>query len=145
MPKGNTHRNDFAKWEAHATAMPSHGGTLYYHAHTASPGLAGTSATNECEYDGYARVAVSRDDTGLTICDDDGTPNASGRAYKNAAEITFPECEVGSDAETIVAVSICTSTGQLLRYRDLIVEERVVVNPNDTPRLPAGAAIFAEA
>ncbi len=144
MPKGNTHRNDFVKWEAHGTAMPSHGGTLYFHAHTASPGLAGSSSTNECAYTGYARVAVSRDATGLVICDDDGTPNASGRAYKNDDVLFFPECTGGSP-ETIVAVSICTSGGQILRYRVLDAEQQVVVNPNDTPFLPAGVVIFAEA
>jgi len=145
MPKGNTNRNDFVKWEANAVAMPSHGSTLYFHAHTASPGLAGTSSTNECAYTDYARVAVSRDGAGLAICDDDGTPNASGRAYKNVAEVTFPECNpthVGS--ETIVAVSICTSGGQILRYVILDVAEQVVVNANDTPRIPAGACIFSE-
>jgi hypothetical protein len=106
--------------------------------------LAGSSSTNECDYIGYARVAVSRDSAGLTICDDDGTPNASGRAYKNEEEITFPECTSGT-ADTIVAISVCTSGGQILRYSILEVAEQVVVNPNDTPRIPAGAAIFSEA
>ncbi len=144
MPKGNTARNDAVKWEAHGTAMPTLGSTLYFHAHTASPGLAGSASTNECAYTGYARVAVSRDSAGLTICDDDGTTNASGRAYKNLAEITFPECTAGSP-ETIVAISVCDASGGLRRYAVLDVAEQVVVNPNDTPRIPAGAAIFSEA
>jgi hypothetical protein len=145
MSKSNATENDFVKFVFNGTAMPGYGANLQVNFHTADPGEAGTATTAEPTYTAYAAVNVARDDTGWTICDADGTPNAAGSAAKNAAEITFPECEVGSDAETIVAVSICTSTGQLLRYRDLIVEERVVVNPNDTPRLPAGAAIFAEA
>lgn len=146
MPFGNVTKNDLAKFFAHGTSMPAYGASWYLHLHTASPGGAGTSSTNEAAYDNYTRIAASRDSGGFTICDSDGTVNASGAAFKNAAEITFPECDsafVGS--ETIVAISLCDNAGQIIRYAVLSVDQQIVVNANDTPRIPAGAAIFNHA
>lgn len=142
MAKANTTRNDFVKFIAHGTAMPSYGSTLYFHFHTADPGLAGTSSTNEAAYTGYARVANSRDSAGFTICDPDGTPNANGTAFKNNAEITFPECTGVPDDEVETHVTLCTNSGQILYKATLTASIRV--NNQDTPRIPAGAGIFKE-
>lgn len=142
MAKSNATRNDYVKFIAHGTAMPAYGSTLYFHWHTADPGLVGTSATNEAAYTGYARVPVSRDSAGFTICDPDGTPNASGTAFKNNAEVTFPECTGVSDDEIETHASICNASGQILYKTALTAQIRV--NNLDTPRIPAGAAIFKE-
>lgn len=142
MPKSNATRNDYIKFVALGTAMPSYGATWYVHLHTADPGLTGTSSTSEAAYTSYARVAVSRDISGWTVCDPDGTPNASGTAFKNAAEITFPECTGVSDDEVITHLSICDNSGQIQYSTALGASIRV--NNLDTPRVPAGAAIFKE-
>lgn len=144
MSKGNVTENDFVKFVAHGTAMPAYGGTLYFHFHTADPGEAGTSATSEATYPDYARVAVSRDVSGWTICDADGTPNAAGSAFKNAAEVTFPECNASfsPSTETMTHGSICTSGGQIL-YKGALTTP-IVVGALITPRVVAGGAIFKE-
>lgn len=143
MSKGNVTENDFVKFLAHGTAMPTYGGTLYVHLHTADPGEAGTGATNECAYDDYVRVGVTRDVTGWTICDADGTPNAAGSAFKNAAEVTFPECGSGFvGTETATHGSLCTASGQLL-YKSALTTPIVVAALN-TPRIVPGGAIFKE-
>lgn len=142
MAKSNTTRNDYVKFIALGTAMPAYGANWYMHWHTADPGITGTSATNEAAYTGYTRIAVSRDVAGWTVCDPDGTPNASGTAFKNAAEVTFPECTGVSDDEIITHASICSGSGQIIYKTALTAQIRV--NNLDTPRIPAGAAIFKE-
>lgn len=142
MAKSNATRNDLVKFIANGTAMPSYGATLYWHFHTADPGLTGTSSTNEATYTSYARVAASRDSAGFTVCDPDGTANASGTAFKNTSEVTFPECTGVSDDEIITHASLCTNGGQILYKTALTAQIRV--NNLDTPRIPAGGAIFKE-
>lgn len=142
MPKANVTRNDVVKFFANAVAMPTYGGTIYAHLHTADPTLSGTSSTNEATYTGYARVAIDRSGTGFTICDPDGTTNASGTAFKNAAEITWPECTGVGDDEVETHASLCTASGQILYSAALTASIRVT--NLDTPRAPAGTAIFKE-
>jgi hypothetical protein len=142
MAKSNATRNDLVKFYAHGTAMPAYGSTWYAHLHTADPGLVGTSATNEATYTGYAEVPVSRDSAGWTICDPDGTPNANGTAFKNTAEITWPECTGVSDDEIQTHLSICNAAGQIVYKTALTASIRV--NNQDTPRAPAGTVIFKE-
>lgn len=142
MSKSNTTRNDLVKFMAQSTAMPAYGSTLYVHLHTADPGVSGTSSTSEAAYTSYTRVAVSRDSAGWTICDADGTTNVNGIAFKNTAEITFPECTGVSDDEVITHVSLCTNGGQILYKAALTASIRV--NNQDTPRIPAGALRFIE-
>jgi hypothetical protein len=146
MSKGNTTESDYVKFEANATAMPSYGANLQVNLHTADPGEAGAPATSAADYDGYLAVLVARDAGGWTICDG-GSPynaNANGNAYKNAAQITFPECEAGFvGTQTITHVSTSSpSTGQLLRKTALTVP--IVVGPLVTPLFPAGSLVFAE-
>ena len=146
MSKGNATENDYVKFEANATAMPSYGANLQVNLHTADPGESGTPSSSAASYDGYAAVLVSRDSGGWTICD--GTnpygSNASGNAYKNAAQITFPECDSGYvGTQTITHVSTSSpSTGQILRKTALTVP--IVVGALVTPLFPAGTLVFAE-
>ena len=55
-------------------------GNVYVGLHTADPGEAGTQATSEATYTGYARVAVARTAGGWTV---------AGNAFSNTAAITF--------------------------------------------------------
>jgi hypothetical protein len=143
MSKGNATENDLVKFIAQATAMPSYGASLQVNLHTADPGEAGTATTSAPTYTGYAAVAVSRDASGWTICD--GTnpyaSNASGNAFKNAAEVTFPECTGGTDTLTHASVSV-VATGQIL-YKGALTASLNISNLI-TPRFPAGTLIMAE-
>lgn len=143
MSKGNLTENDFVVFVAHGTAMPSYGATLQVNLHTADPGEAGTDLTNEADYTGYLPVAVSRDSSGWTICD--GTnpyaANASGNGFKNAAEVTFPECTGGSNTITHASVSV-VATGQIL-YKGALTAP-INVSNLITPRFPAGTLIMVE-
>jgi hypothetical protein len=144
MSKGNVTENDLVKFFANGTAMPSYGSTWYMHLHTADPGEAGTSSSSEANYPDYARIAVSRDVAGFTVCDADGTPNASGSAFKNAAEITFIECNASysPSTQTLTHASLCSSTGQII-YKGALTTP-IVVGALNTPRIVAGGAIFKE-
>lgn len=143
MSKGNSTENDLVKFIANAVAFPAYGANLQVNLHIADPGEAGTATTSAATYTGYAPVAVSRDVVGWTICD--GTvpyaANAAGPAFKNAAEITFPECTAGSDTITHVSLSV-VATGQIL-YKAAMTAS-IAVSNLITPRFPAGTIVFVE-
>ena len=73
-------------------------GSLYVSLHTADPGEAGTQATSETSYTGYARVAVARSGAGWTVSGTAPTQVA------NAATITFGTSTVGTPTITHFAV-----------------------------------------
>jgi len=144
MSKSNATENDYIKFVFNATAMPAYGSNLQANLHTADPGEGGIDTTNAPTYTDYSAVAVARDNTGWTVCDTDGTPNASGSAAKNASEITFPECGsgfVGTETLTHGSISV-VSSGQIL-YSGALTQS-IIVSALITPRLPAGTAIFKE-
>ena len=55
-------------------------GSLYVGLHTADPGEAGTQATSEATYTGYARVAVARSAGGWTTSSPAGVGTVSNAA-----------------------------------------------------------------
>lgn len=131
MSKGNTTEADFIAFVFNATAMPSYGSNLYVSLHTADPGEAGTLASNEADYAGYARVSVSRDSGGWTL---------AGNQASNTAEVTFPECTGGSN--TITHVAVGTVGGQILYSGALTAP--IDVSNLITPRFPAGTLVLQE-
>ena len=75
-----------------AGLLPSAGaGNYHVSLHTADPGEAGTMATSECAYTGYARVAVARSGAGWT---------GTGDTVVNDAAVTFGLCTAGSETIT---------------------------------------------
>lgn len=68
---------------------------LYLSLHTADPGEAGTQATNEVTYTGYARVAISRTAGAWSI---------SGGTASPTANIDFPVGTGGSGTATHAAI-----------------------------------------
>ena len=144
MSKSNSTENDFIKFVFNGTAMPSYGATLQLNFHTADPGEGGTATTNEPTPTNYAAQTVPRDNTGWTICDPDGTPNASGSAAKSAVVVVFPEIEsgfVGTETWTHGSVSV-VATGQIL-YSGALTQS-IIVSALSTPRFPAGTVLFRE-
>jgi hypothetical protein len=69
-------------------------GSIFVALHTADPGEAGTQATSEAAYTGYARVAVVRSAAGWTVSGTAPTQVA------NAAVITFGTSTVGTPTIT---------------------------------------------
>lgn len=103
-------------------------GNLYVGLHTADPGEAGTQATSETTYTGYARVAVVRSAGGWTV---------AGNAYSNAAAITFGACTAGTP--TITHFTIGTDSagaGTLLLSGALTAS--LAVSPGITPNFAIG-------
>jgi hypothetical protein len=141
MSKGNATENDWIKFVFNAVALPAYGANLQVNLHTADPGEAGAATTNAPTHTGYAAVSVPRDGSGWTICDSDGTPNASGNSAKNAAEITFPECTGGADTITHASISV-VATGQIL-YKGALTAP-INVSNLITPRFPAGTLVLTE-
>jgi hypothetical protein len=95
MSKSNTFENDLLKLIAHGTtianladnAASSPLTSLFATIHTADPGEAGTQSTNEVAYTGFARQAISRDSSGLTV---------SGNTIVPVDDILFPVAPSGS-------------------------------------------------
>lgn len=144
MSKSNATENDFVKFVFNATAMPSYGASLQVNFHTADPGEAGTATTSAPTPVNYVAQVVTRDNTGWTICDADGTPNASGSAAKTAVNVTFPEIEsgfVGTETWTYGSVSV-VATGQIL-YSGALTQA-IIVSALTTPNFPAGTVLLRE-
>lgn len=144
MSKSNATENDFIKFVFHGTAMPSYGATLQLNFHTADPGEGGTATTAEPTPVNYAPKTLTRDNTGWTICDPDGTPNASGSAAKSAADVLYDEIEsgfVGSEIWTHGSVSV-VATGQILYSGAL--SQPILISALSTPIFPAGTILFKE-
>lgn len=143
MSKSNTHENELLLLEFNNTNAAGIGdatglrgsstaGSFYIAAHTASPGEAGTQATNECAYTGAARTAVARSGSGFTV---------SGNNVQNAAEISLGPCTGGS--ETITHWSMgdeVSGATKLRRYGPIIASGATwlpfTAKTNDTITVP---------
>lgn len=144
MSKSNATENDFIKFVFHGTAMPSYGANLQLNFHTADPGEGGTATANEPTPTAYAPKTVVRDNTGWTLCDPNGTPNAAGSAAKTAVDVIFDEIEggfVGTETWTHGSVSV-VATGQILYSGAL--GQAIIVSALSTPIFPAGTVLFQE-
>ena len=90
---------------------PSTGaGSLFVSLHTADPGSAGTQATNEVAYTGYARSAVTRASGQWTTGN-----GASNATFSNVNPVTFGQDTAGTPVITYFAIGTATSgTGELI-------------------------------
>ena len=110
MSKSNATENDLMKFLFNLVAMPAYGSTLYLSLHTSDPGEGGDQTSNEvtvAAYQGYARVAVSRDAAGWDVVDNEAS---------NKTLVQFPECTGGTGA-TVTHIAIGTQAsgaGQIL-------------------------------
>lgn len=131
-------------------------GSLYVSLHTADPGEAGTQATSEVVYTGYARVAVVRSAGGWTV---------AANQVSNTAAIVFGErTDVGSaDVQWVGVGTDAAGAGKMLaRFpigaaavgkeftaaastdlfrvpgHTLVVDDRVVMSPKPESTFPGG-------
>lgn len=109
-------------------------GSLYIALHTADPGEAGTQATNEATYTGYARVAVARTGSAWTV---------SGNQASNAAVVDFAECTGGSNDITHVSIGVSSSGSTTMLYSGALTTPRTV-SSGSAPRFAIGAIVFQE-
>lgn len=113
--KGDTFENDLLRLIFNATAIAdlaendatSPATTLSVALHTADPGEAGTQATNEATYTGYARVTVARTTGGWTVTNNSVSP---------VANIDFGEC-TASCTGSITHWSVGTGVSNKMLYK----------------------------
>lgn len=113
MSKGNTLENDLLKLYFNAVAIAdlardaaSPVATLTVALHTADPGEAGSMATSEAAYTGYARVTVARTAGGWTV---------TGNSVSPVANIDFGAC-TASPGGDLTHFSVGTGVSNNLGY-----------------------------
>lgn len=106
-------------------------GSLFVSLHTADPGEAGTQATSEVSYTGYARVAVARSGAGFT---------RTGNSISPAANIDFGACTAGSATATHFGIGVASSGATVLLYKGAI-SPTISISTGVTPRLTTSTAI----
>lgn len=104
-------------------------GNLFVSLHTGDPGEAGTQATNEANYGGYARVAVVRSAAGWTV---------SGNAWQNAGVVSFPACTSGNNSITNYAIGLASSGATTVLFKGALTAP-LAVSTGITPAFNAGA------
>lgn len=138
MSKGNTYEDDILKLIFNATPIAdlaaddqtSPATTLTVALHTADPGEAGTQATNETAYTGYARQTVARTTGGWTV---------SGGSVSPVANIDFPEC-TASPGAAITHFSVGTGVSNKLLYSGAVTPN-ITMAVGVIPRLKTTSAI----
>ena len=138
MSKGNIYEEDLLKLIFNATAIAdlaendatSPATTLTVALHTADPGEAGTQATNETAYTGYARIAVARTTGGGTV---------TGGSVSPVANIDFGEC-TASPGGAITHFSVGTGVGNKLLYSGTVTPN-ITMAVGVIPRLKTTSTI----
>jgi hypothetical protein len=142
--KSDTFENDLLKLIFQGTAIANlaqNNGTsplasLYFALHSADPGDAGTMATSEVAYTGYARKAVARSTGGFTI---------TGNSCALAADVDFAACTAGTVTATHFSVGVGTTAGgaDKILYKGAI-SPTIAIAAGVIPRLTTGTTITEE-
>lgn len=143
MSKSNVFENDLLKLIFQGVAIANLADNaasspltnLYLALHTSDPGETGTQSTNEVNYTGYARVAVTRSPAGWTVTDNVVSP---------ANPIEFGEMTGGTPgtATHITIGTNSTGAGKVL-YRGALTPT-VSYNVGVVPRLRTTSTITEE-
>ena len=104
---------------------------LFLALHTADPTDAGTQASNECNYTGYARVGVNRNSGGFTV---------TGSSVSPAATISFPACTGGSNTATHFSIGTLSSGAGKILYSGTITPN-IAISNGVTPQLTTASTI----
>ena len=131
MSKGNTFETDILALIFNATAIAdlaendatSPATNLSVALHTADPGEAGTQATRETAYTGYARVNVARTSGGWTVAAGSVSP---------VANIDFGECTAAPGAAMLILTAPAMTGGAAT-----VVQLNVVSSAIPAKALPA--------
>lgn len=141
MTKSNTYESDLLSLLLTATAIANVASNttssplteIWASMHTADPTDSGTQGTNEANYSGYTRIAVTRSTAGFVV--------SSGSASPVAA-ITFPEAA----STTTMTLTHCAfgaasaSTGGKIFYSGAI-SPNISIGSGVQPRLTTASSI----
>lgn len=138
MSKGDTFENDLLKLIFQATGIAdladndqtSPATTLTVALHTADPGEAGTQATSETAYTGYARQTVARTSGGWAV---------TGNSVSPVANIDFPEC-TAAPGGAITHFSVGTGVSNKLLYSGTVTPN-ITMAVGVIPRLKTTSTI----
>lgn len=146
MSKSDAWENDYMKLVFNnvgaaligdATGLPASAtaGSLYLSLHTADPGEAGTQATSETAYTGYARIAVARSTAGFTV---------TANAVNLVANADFGSCTAnpGSSIGFFGIGTSATGAGKLLYSGTLTPSIAVAIGV--IPRITTAANLVTE-
>jgi hypothetical protein len=101
--------------------LPSAGaGSFYVSLHTADPGEAGTQATSECAYTGYARVAVARSGAGFSVSSD---------TVSNLLALTFGQCTAGVETATYAGIGVASAGATGLLFSGALSSSLLIQSP----------------
>lgn len=143
MSKSNTAENELLLHYFNNATVPDIGdatglrgstvaGSFYLSLHTADPGEAGTQATSEISYTGYARVAVARSSAGFTV---------TGNTVTLTANADFGKMTAGTGGTvTHFVVGKASSGATVVQYRGTVTPNIAVAN-GIIPRLEAATNI----
>lgn len=133
MSKSNTTENDIIQKIFHAVELSWDAAvSLDIHLHTADPGEAGVSTTNEATYTNYAVVTVSRSASGWDV---------AGNQASNDDLLQFPQC--GASGNTITHVSITPAGSTQIIYSGALNASLAVANLIQ-PQFAIGALTITE-
>jgi hypothetical protein len=140
MSKGDTFENDILKLFFNGTAIANIGDnaaaspltSLFIALHTADPGEAGTQATSEIAYTGYARQSVARNSTGFTV---------TGNTVTLTSNVDFPAMTGGAGGTvTHFSVGVAVSGATKILYSGTVTPN-ISVTTGVIPRLTTGTNI----
>lgn len=143
MSKGNTFENDMQQLIFNAVAIANIADNaatapltnLYVGLHTADPGEAGTQATSETAYTGYARVAVARTSGGFTVTANSVSPTAN---------IDFGECTASPGAAiTHFSIGVAASGATKILYYGTVTPN-ITMATGVIPRLKTTSTIVED-
>jgi hypothetical protein len=143
MSKSNTFENELLLLIFNNVDIPDIGdaaglqnsataGSLFLSLHTADPGEAGTQATNEIAYTGYARAAVARSAAGFTV---------AGNVVTLTNNVDFPEMTGGAGGlVTHWAVGKASAGAPVILYKGT-TDPDITISAGVTPRLKQATSI----
>ena len=140
MSKSDTFENDLVKLIFNGTAIANLADNaatapltnLYVALHTADPGEAGTQATNEISYTGYARQAVPRSSSGFTV---------SGSAVTLTNNLDFPKMTGGTGGTaTYFSYGVAASGATKILYSGPL-SPTIAVATGTIPRLETPTSV----
>jgi hypothetical protein len=146
MSKGNTFENELLALIFTNANIPNVGdatglrgssavGSLHLALHTADPGEAGDQTTSECNYTGYARVAVGRSGTNFTVAANAVTL-AAAQSFPNPTNLTnLPQ------TATHFSIGTAASGAGKILYKGAVTPNIVISNTGSTPQLGTGTQV----
>lgn len=113
-----------------AGVASANGGSLFAALHTSDPGEAGTQATNEIAYTGYARVEIARTSAAWQV---------SAHSVRPLAAVTFGQMAGGAGG-TVTHFSIGLSAGSVILYSGTVTPN-ITVAAGIAPQLSTDSEI----